>query len=72
MASNPIEALALIGIGYRNLSSSGAAFGNIKAMVRSTNVETVQDYMQVLLNSQKMMLRPQLLSYAYDHGIEIY
>jgi len=72
MASNPIEALALIGIGYRNLSSSGASFGNIKAMARSTNIEALQDYMQTLMDSQKMMLRQQLLSYAYDHGIEIY
>lgn len=71
MASNPIEAMALIGLGYRNLSMSGSAFGKIKTMVRSLNVEDVSDYVQTLLKSQKRTLRPQLISYAHDHGIEI-
>nr|QIM10374.1 phosphoenolpyruvate--protein phosphotransferase [uncultured Alphaproteobacteria bacterium] len=72
MASNPIEALALIGLGYRNLSSSGAAFGRVKGMVRSVNTNDVADYVQSLLKSPRATLRPQLISYAYDHGIEIY
>ncbi len=72
MASNPIEAMALIGLGYRNLSMSGSSFGRVKSMVRSINVEEVADYVHTLLKSNKKTLRPQLISYAYDHGIEIY
>ncbi len=72
MASNPIEALALLGLGYKHLSVSGSVFGDIKAMIRSTNLYALKDYMQVLLHSEKIMLRPQLLAYAFDHGIEIY
>ena len=72
MASNPIEALALIGLGYRNLSSTGAAFGRVKSMVRSVNTEEIADYMRLLLKSTRDSLRPQLIAYAYDHGIEIY
>lgn len=72
MASNPIEALALLGLGFRNLSSSGSSYGKVKCMIRSTNIEEVSDYMQILLNSTKKTLRPQLIAYAYDHGIEIY
>lgn len=72
MASNPIEAMALIGLGFRNLSASGASFGRVKSMIRSMNVEEVSDYVKTLLKSQKRTLRPQLLAYAYDHGIEIY
>ncbi len=72
MASNPIEAMALIGLGYRNLSSSGASYGRVKSMIRSVNVEEVSDYVKSLLKSQKRTLRPQLMAYAYDHGIEIY
>ena len=71
MASNPIEAMALIGLGYRNLSSSGASFGRVKSMIRSINVAEVEDYVKSLLKSQKRTLRPQLMAYAYDHGIEI-
>lgn len=72
MASNPIEAMALVGLGYRNLSMSGSSFGRVKSMVRSINVEEVADYVHTLLKSNKKTLRPQLISYAYDHGIEIY
>ncbi|MGN0913543.1 MAG: phosphoenolpyruvate--protein phosphotransferase, partial [Alphaproteobacteria bacterium] len=72
MASNPIEAMALIGLGFRNLSSSGSSFGRVKSMIRTINVEEVSDYVKTLLKSQKRTLRPQLLAYAYDHGIEIY
>lgn len=72
MASNPIEALALIGLGYRNLSSNGASFGRIKGMIRSINCAEVADYMQNLLRSPRASVRSQLISYANDHGIEIY
>lgn len=72
MASNPIEAMALIGLGYRNLSMSGSSFGRVKSMVRTMNAEDVEDYVHTLLKSQKRTLHPQLISYAYDHGIEIY
>ncbi len=72
MASNPIEALALIGLGYRNLSLSGSSFGKIKSMIRSVKVEDIEDYMRILLKSGQKTVRPQLISYANDHGIEIY
>ena len=51
---------------------SGSSFGRVKSMVRSLNVEDVEDYIKTLLKSNRRTLRPQLISYAYDHGIEIY
>ena len=72
MAGTPIEAMALIGLGYRNLSMSGSSFGRVKSMVRSMNAAEVSDYVRTLLKSGKKSVRPQLISYAYDHGIEIY
>ncbi len=72
MAGNPIEAMALISLGYRNLSMSGSSFGRVKSMVRSLNVEEMEDYIKILLKSNRRTLRPQLISYANDHGIEIY
>jgi hypothetical protein len=41
-------------------------------MIRSVNAAEVSDYVKSLLKSQKRTLRPQLMAYAYDHGIEIY
>ncbi len=72
MASNPIEAMVLIGLGYRHLSMSGASLGKVKSMIRTINVEDVADYVENLMQSNKKTLRPQLLAYAQDHGIEIY
>ncbi len=71
MASNPIEAMVLIGLGYRSLSVAGSAYSNIKNMIRSLNVQDISDYVQILLKSPKRTLRPQLLSYAFDHAIAI-
>lgn len=71
MASNPIEAMALIGLGYRRFSVSGAAYGAVKQMLRSIRVDDLSEYMQTLLRSPKKTLRPQLMAYAYDHGIAI-
>ncbi len=72
MAGNPIEAMALIGLGYKNLSMSGASFGRVKKMIRTMNAEHVSDYVISLLGSHKNTLRPQLNAYAYDHQIDMY
>lgn len=71
MASNPLEAMALIGLGYRNLSVSGASYANVKKMILSMKNEDVSDYVRSLLKSTRTSIRPQLLAYAYDHTIAI-
>ncbi|MDD4555716.1 MAG: phosphoenolpyruvate--protein phosphotransferase [Alphaproteobacteria bacterium] len=72
MASNPIETLALVGLGFRNFSCSGSSFGKVKSMIRTTRVDEIEDYISSLLKSSQKTFRPQLISYAYDHAIEIY
>lgn len=72
MASSPLDAMALIGLGYRNLSVSSSSYGKVKAMVRSVSAESVGDYLNNILSSSRQTLRPQLKSYAADHAIEIY
>ena len=72
MASNPLEAMVLLGLGYRNLSVSGSSYGKVKSMIRSSNINEISDYVNNLLKSPQKTLRPQLMAYAYDHGIEIY
>ena len=71
MSSNPLETMALIGLGYRNFSLSGSAFADVKKMILSLKKEDIEDYLKLLLKSNKRSLRSQLLSYAYDHGIAI-
>ena len=72
MASSPIDAMALIGLGFRNLSVSSASYGKVKAMIRSLSVSGIEDYLDNILSSSRKTLRPQLKSYAVDHAIEIY
>ena len=72
MASSPIDAMALIGLGFRHLSVSSASYGKIKAMIRSLSVQGIEDYLNNILSSSRKTLRPQLKSYASDHAIEIY
>lgn len=71
MAGTPIEAMVLIGLGFRKLSMAGSAFGNVKKMIRTLRVQDISDYVQTLLKSHKRSLRPQLSAYAHDHGIAI-
>lgn len=71
MASNPLDAMALIGLGLRNLSVSSASYGKVKAMIRSLPARGVEDYLNNILSSSRKTLRPQLKSYASDHAIEI-
>lgn len=71
MAGTPIEAMVLIGLGFRKLSMAGSAYGNVKKMVRTLRVQDITDYVQTLLKSPKRTLRPQLSAYAHDHGIAI-
>lgn len=72
MASSPLDAMALIGLGFRNLSVSSASYGKVKAMIRSLSARGVEDYLNNILSSSRRTLRPQLKSYAADHAIEIY
>ncbi len=72
MAGNPLEAMVLLGLGYRHLSVNGSSYGRVKSMIRSTNIHDISDYVQNLLKLKQKTLRPQLMAYAYDHGIEIY
>lgn len=72
MASLPLDAMALIGLGFRNLSVSSASYGKVKAMIRSLSARGVEDYLNNILSSSRRTLRPQLKSYAADHAIEIY
>jgi len=71
MASVPIEALALLGLGFTSFSSTGSSFAAIKKMIRTTNISELSDYIEALLGSNRKTLRPQLYAYAYDHGIAI-
>jgi len=71
MASRPLEAMALIGLGYRSLSLTAASIGEVKTMVRSLRVNVLRDYMKTILDSREHSLRDRLRAFAQDHDFAI-
>ncbi|HEY4136274.1 MAG TPA: phosphoenolpyruvate--protein phosphotransferase [Alphaproteobacteria bacterium] len=71
MAGRPLEAMALIGIGYRALSMSPLAVGPVKSMIRSLAVAPLAGYIDSLLASPEASLRDKLRAFARDHGVTL-
>ena len=69
MAGRPLEAMALIGLGYRALSMSPLAVGPIKTMVRSLQAAPLTAYIDSLLDLPDASLRDKLRAFARDHGV---
>ncbi|WP_299438220.1 phosphoenolpyruvate--protein phosphotransferase [uncultured Rhodospira sp.] len=71
MAGRPLEAMALIGLGYRRLSMAAQGIGPVKQMLRSMDSRTVTTYVQALIDRSAAHPRRALASFARDHAITI-
>jgi len=71
MAGDPLEAMALIGLGFRTISMSPPQLGKVRAMVRSLNVEELSGYMETLAGSAEHSVRRKLRFFARDHGVAL-
>ncbi len=71
MAARPLEAMALVGIGFRQLSMAPTAIGEVRAMVRSLTVSQLERYLDRLISSPDHSLREKLRGFAMDRSIEI-
>jgi phosphotransferase system, enzyme I, PtsP len=71
MAGNPVEAMALIGLGFRNLSMSPSAIGPVKAMVRSLEVAPLAQYLADATRHTSHSLREKLREFARDHHVSL-
>jgi phosphotransferase system enzyme I (PtsP) len=69
MASRPLEAMALIGLGLRRLSVVPSEVGPVKAMLRSIDAARLEQYIRRLLDLPDHSLRGRLQAYAQDHGV---
>ncbi len=69
MASRPLDAMALVGIGFRTLSVTPTAVGRIKAMIRSVSARTLGNYVETQLGGPDRTLRSKLRAFAGDHGV---
>jgi phosphotransferase system enzyme I (PtsP) len=70
MGGRRLEALALLGIGYRRLSITPAAVGPIKELVRKVDLAELTSAMNGWLASPEGSLRSQLSAWADARDIE--
>lgn len=69
--SRPLEAMALVGLGLRNLSLAPPAIGPVKMMIRSLRVRPLETYLKTIIGLPHRSLRERLRDYARDHRIAI-
>ncbi|HUA52168.1 MAG TPA: phosphoenolpyruvate--protein phosphotransferase [Candidatus Sulfotelmatobacter sp.] len=71
MASRPLEAMALLGVGLRSLSMPPGAVGSVKMMTRSLDVKRLARFLDRLIDSPHHSLRELLRGFARDHGVVV-
>ena len=74
LAGRPLEAMALIGLGFRSISMAAAGLGPVKAMVLSLDAASLAQRMQTILASDAASVRAELQRFAdqtqVDLGVE--
>jgi phosphotransferase system enzyme I (PtsP) len=71
MAGRPLEAMALIGLGYRSISMAPASVGPVKSMVLSLDAGELQRWLPEVMRTAEGSVRAQLKRYAEEHGVEV-
>jgi phosphotransferase system enzyme I (PtsP) len=71
MAGSPLEAMALVGLGFRTLSMAPPAVGPVRTMVRSLEVRPLRQLLDSALRYPVASLRGTLRAFSHDHGIAI-
>ena len=71
MASRPLEAMALVGLGYRSISMEPAAIGPVKEMVLSLNSNEIEVRIQELIACETESIREKLEEFASKHQVNV-
>jgi len=71
MAGRPLEAMALIGLGFRSISMAPASVGPVKAMILSLDAGALHERLDALLGSEKASIREDLKQFAAEKGVQI-
>ncbi len=69
IAGRPLEAMALVGLGFRNLSMTASAIGPVKEVIRGLELAPLARYLQELLNVADRSVREKLRIYAQERKI---
>lgn len=71
MAGRPLEAMALIGLGFRSISMAPAAVGSVKALILSLDAAEVEGEMDRLIARGEKNMRQALTRFARKAGVEV-
>ncbi len=71
LAGRPIEAMALIGLGYRSISMSAASIGPVKAMVLELDAGKLESYVLEWLETGNQSIRARLRDFAEANNIPL-
>ena len=71
MAGRPLEAMALIGLGFRCISMAPASIGPVKAMILSLDAAKLTEKVEGLLEADEADIRGALTSYAEATGVQL-
>jgi phosphotransferase system, enzyme I, PtsP len=71
IAGRPLEALALIALGFRSLSMAPSALGPVKAMILSLDAARAEAHLRDVLVATTGSARENLLRFARDTGVEL-
>lgn len=69
VASRPLEAMTLVGLGFRSLSMPAAAIGPVKEMICRMEVAPLARYLRELTKLPDHSVREKLRLYAQERGI---
>lgn len=71
MAGRPLEALALVAIGFHRLSMTGSSIGPVKEMILGLDVQPFKDLIEKQLDGPERSLREGLAALVKQQGVVI-
>jgi phosphotransferase system enzyme I (PtsP) len=73
MASKPLSAMALLGIGYRSVSMSPTAVGPVKAMLLALDIDKLSAMLHAALDEKRShtSVRDMLVAFAAETGVPL-
>lgn len=71
MAGQPLEAMALIGLGFRNLSMPPGAIGAVRHMMQRLDAGKLRELMSTLIHEPDHTVRAALAEFADAEGIAV-
>jgi phosphotransferase system enzyme I (PtsP) len=71
MAGQPLDAMALVGLGFRSLSMNPTGIGPVRTMLRSLDLGPLQELLRRKIDDPVHSLRPILRAFARDRGVMV-